>query len=203
MANIFLITAPSGAGKTSIAERLKGIWGECISTTTRPMRDGEVEGETYYYVSPLKFNEMSENGKFAERVMYDGNSYGITHEEIERVGKLHKNIYIIVEFNGYKQVKALYPNAVGIFLHMSKEDCMANMLLRGDSMEKALNRIELYENEMANKVHYDYVIKNVRNKMMNTVEIIKNIIGQHTEYVDGGIITSGTISGVVARNYTL
>jgi guanylate kinase len=182
---IFLITAPSGAGKTSVMNDVakyslgKDRLGECISHTTRPMREGEKEGETYYYISREYFREMLEEGEFAEAVNYDGNLYGITKEEIERVQKKHEHVYIIVEFNGYTQVKEVFPDAVGIFLYMSKEDCMANMLLRGDAMDKAQVRISTYEDEMLNRHVFDYVIKNVRGQKDKTARVIGNIIRQY------------------------
>lgn len=179
---IFLITAPSGAGKTSIMERVvrmmgnKNVLGECISHTTREMRDGEENGKTYYFKDKKKFDELDAEGYFAEKVVYDGNSYGVSKSEIDRVLKTHEHVYIIVEYNGYKQIKEVYPDAVGIFLHMSKEDCFANMLLRGDSFEKANKRIYTYEEEMANRVAYDYVIKNVRGQQTAVSHIITSIV---------------------------
>lgn len=184
MGKIYLITAPSGAGKTTVMNKLKESFpqdylGECISTTTRKMRDGEEDGVTYYFTDELTFDDLAVNNKLAERVVYDGNLYGITKDEIQRVLSNNKHVYIIVEYEGYKQIKAQYPDAVGIFLYMSKEDCLANMLMRGDSMDKAMKRIEKYDDEMKNRVHYDYVVKNVRDSMYQTMRIIGEIIVQN------------------------
>ena len=178
---IFLITAPSGAGKTTISQEVarRGAWKECISHTTRPIRKGEAEGKTYYYVSREKFEQMQEADLMAETVTYDGHMYGVSKLEISRVEKISKHLFIIVEHEGYKQVKAQYPEAIGIFMYMSKEDCLANMLLRGDSMENAMKRIEKYDSEMKDKVEYDYVIRNVRGHFTNTGNIISNIILSH------------------------
>lgn len=176
---LFLITAPSGAGKTTICKQV-GIWSECVSHTTRPKRVGELEGITYYYVSKDEFKDMENDELFVESVEYDGNKYGLSVSELNsRLSSGRKNAYVIVEHDGYKQIKEKYPNAVGIFIHMSKEDCMANMLLRGDSVESASRRIEKYDEEIANRIDYDYVIKNVRNKQHNTVNLIKEIIMAH------------------------
>lgn len=178
---IFLITGASGSGKTTIARGIHnmGLWNECVSTTTRPMRKGEVEGETYYYVSKDEFERMEKNGELIESVTYDGNYYGITREEIERVEAKGRDIFIIVEYGGYLQVKAQYPDAVGIFLYMTKEDCMANMLLRGDRLDSAIKRIKTYDDELKNRDEYDYVVKNVRNKEGRTSDIIAGIIKQY------------------------
>lgn len=180
---VFTMTAPSGAGKSYFVKRMVDlrVWIEGISTTTRIIRikDGEVDGKTYYFKSKDEFLEMDDNAEFAECVEYDGNYYGITKAEIERVQKLGGHIVIIVEHEGYKQIKELYPDSINIFLHMTKEDCMANMLLRGDSLEKALKRIELYDNEMKNSADFDYVVKNVRNKQDATLQILTAIVRQY------------------------
>ena len=172
---LFLITAPSGAGKTTLCKKINH-WTECVSHTTRPMRDGEKDGETYYFVSKEEFNEMDEQGGFAEKVEYDGNYYGVSVNELQSKLKDGKIVYIIVEYDGYKQIKEKYPEAIGIFVYMSKEECMANMLLRGDSLENAISRIEKYDSEMKNRKEYDYVIKNVRDKFLSTTNIMENII---------------------------
>lgn len=178
---IFLITAPSGAGKTTFVKEMQRIsyWKECISHTTRKMRVGEVDGETYYFVSEDEFTAMSQRNELAERVVYNGNKYGVSKKEIERVLSAKKNVVVIVEYDGYTQMKQVFPDALGIFIHMSKEDCMANMLLRGDSIENALDRIKLYDEEMKNKGEYDYVVKNKRGKFSETSTVIRAIIKQN------------------------
>jgi guanylate kinase len=181
---IFLITAPSGVGKTSvmnyIVEQSQFVEiGECISHTTRKMRDGEKDGVTYYYVDLEEFGNMYNAGAFAEAVSYGGNLYGISKLEIDRVLRDYKHVYIIVDFNGYKQVKEAYPEAIGIFLHASKDDCKTNMRNRGDSEENIEVRLSTYEAEMMNRYVYDYVVKNVRGKKWLTAKIIENIIMQY------------------------
>ncbi|GIN25417.1 guanylate kinase [Bacillus sp. FSL W8-0445] len=181
---LFIITAPSGAGKTTIMNEIKNyteMIGECISTTTRPIRKGEVDGESYYFLTKKEFTSAINDGEFAEHVVYGGHYYGITKYQIETVLKKYNHAYIIADYHGYEQLKEVYPDAVGIFLHMSKEDCLANMLLRGDAIEQSLSRIETYENEMKNRDKFDYVVKNVRGKGMRfTVQIILNIINQYS-----------------------
>ncbi len=181
---LFLITAPSCSGKTTITNQVAGYddWVECISHTTRPMRNGEVVGETYYFISDEDFQDMENNDEFAETVEYHGNSYGITKSEISEKLEECKHAYIIVDYNGFLQIKEQFPDAVGIFLYMDKEDCLANMLLRGDNMETAIERISTYHKELENSVSYEYVIKNVRNKKQFTVDIIRNIIRQYTKW---------------------
>lgn len=178
---VFTITAPSGAGKTTLAQSLQtyGYWVEAISHTSRKMREGEIEGTTYYYKSRTEFETMIAQGEFAEWVEYDDNYYGISHKEIERVMATGFHVFIIVDHNGFTQIKEQYPDSVNIFLHMTKEDCMANMLLRGDSIKSATSRIERYDDEMKNRGDFDYVIKNVRDKQDSIVYILKMIVNQY------------------------
>ena len=177
---LFLITGMSGAGKTSIMDevrnRLKYELSECISHTTRPKRDNEVDGKAYYFINDETFTRGKEGNEFAETVEYHGYKYGISKAEIKEKQRQTKHAYIIVNYEGYKQVKEVFPDAIGIFLYTTKEDCMINMLSRGESIDQANERITTYDKEFKNRHDYDYVIKNVRNKMTGTTGIIENII---------------------------
>lgn len=175
---LFLITAPSGSGKTTVANFLGRVWKECISHTTRPMRDGEEDGVTYYFKTKEEFEKI----EMIEKVAYDGNLYGLSKFEVNDVLSSNSHAYVIVEHEGYKQIKEKYPQAVGIFLYMSKEDCLANMLLRGDSLDKAMKRIKLYDDEVKNRSDYDYVVKNVRDRLPYTGNVIKGIVGQYSKF---------------------
>lgn len=179
--SLFIIIAPSGSGKTFLAQRMinYGVWEECISHTTRKMRDGEVNGKTYYFVDREDFEDLYSNGHLVERVEYHGNFYGVSKAEIERILNSKEHAFVILEYGGFKQVKELFPDAIGIFINMSKEDCMANMLLRGDSMESALERISTYEEEIAHRGEFDYVVKNIRWKHNETISILKAIVSQY------------------------
>lgn len=180
---LFLITAPSGAGKTTLAQEIEKqmFWKECISHTTRPMRDGEVEGKHYYYITQEEFDEKDASEEFAEKVVYGDYSYAVSKLEITEKLSNHEHVFVIVDFNGFSQMKRLYEdNCVSIFLHMSKEDCLANMLLRGDSVESATKRINTYEHEMRHAKYFDYVVKNVRGKQVATMNILKGIIEQYS-----------------------
>ena len=179
---LFVITGASGSGKTAIAQDIqKGDWWtECISHTSRNKREGEKNGETYYFISEKQFLEFDKMGAFVEQVVYDGNYYGISKDEINRARDEHENVFIIADYHGYKQIKEQYPKSVGIFLYMSKEDCLANMLLRGDSFDNAVARISTYEEELGNRDKYDYVVKNVRDRQYCTENVLINIIKQYS-----------------------
>lgn len=178
---LFLITGASGSGKTSLSHKIQddGYWKECISFTTRPIReaDGEKDGVTYNFITREYFeNNVDE---FAEHVEYFGNYYGLSKEEIDSKLRDNKHAFAIVEYNGYQQLKKLYPDSIGLFLYADKEDCKSNMLSRGDSIENVNNRLSTYEDEISSKGEYDYVVKNVYGKADETIDVIKSIINQN------------------------
>lgn len=181
MANVFVIVGSSGSGKTTIASSLEklGYWKECISHTTRPMRDGEVDGKTYYFTSEEEFNGMLSNGEFVEYVEYHSNRYGISKGELERLLNVNTDIFIIAENGGFRQIKEHYPDAISIFIHTSMDDCIKNMLSRGDTLDSAMRRMQTYYDELWHKSEYDYVIKNVDGKLNFAVNIVENIIKQY------------------------
>lgn len=181
MGKLFLITAPSGSGKTFLATKLIAdeTWIEGVSHTSRPMRIGEIANKTYYFKSKEEMEQMIKRDEFIEFVEYDRNLYGMSKEEIERGLANNRPMFIIVEHNGFLQIKEQYPESIGIFLHMKKEDCMANMLLRGDSIENANKRIARYDREISDRVDFDYVVRNVRGKENESANVLRAIVKQY------------------------
>lgn len=170
---LFLISGASGVGKTTIMRRV--MTNEVISFTTRKKRIGEVDGKDYIFLTKEEYINLLNNNQLIESVEYSGNYYGITKEELEN--KLNKDhAFCIVDFNGMKQLKEIYPNCTTIFIYTSIEEAMKQMSIRGDSMDSITKRISTYNEEMANRIYYDYVIKNSFGKLDKVVEVIKKIV---------------------------
>lgn len=169
---LYLVTAPSGAGKTTIVKELEkqGYWSECISHTTREMRVGEENGKEYYFVSQEEFQQMVEDGKFAESITYTNNQrYGVSNDEINKLMDAKENVVIIVNYDGYKQVKEIYPDAIGIFIEVTAQECILNMMHRGESKSSMVERLEAYAEEISNRDEYDFVITNERGHLAETL----------------------------------
>lgn len=175
---LFLISGHSGSGKSSIMKELMS--NELISFTTRPKREGEIDGQDYHFITREEYNNMYNNGELAEWTKYDGNYYGLSANEIkEKMSKGHG--FVIVDRNGAEQMLKAYDNCVTIILHTSKEDAVKQMLDRGDKMESINKRMLTYNKEISNKQHYDYAVLNRYGEFEKTKYIVGTIISKEVE----------------------
>ena len=165
MANLFIIAAPSGCGKTSLVEALiKKTKNLCVSVshTTRPPRPDEVNGINYYFVSINKFKEMIKNNAFVEHATVFDNHYGSSTKLIRE--KLDEGVDVILEIDwqGARQVKENMPNAISIFiLPPSKEALFERLQQRAQDNDETINkRMSDAQNQMQHFHEFDYLIIN-------------------------------------------
>ena len=165
MANLFIIAAPSGCGKTSLVEALiKKTKNLCVSVshTTRPPRLDEVNGINYYFVSINEFEEMIKNNAFVEHAMVFDNHYGSSSQLIRE--KLDEGIDVILEIDwqGARQVKENMPNSVSIFiLPPSKEALLGRLQQRAQDDEITIKkRMSDAQNQMQHFNEFDYLVIN-------------------------------------------
>ena len=165
MANLFIIAAPSGCGKTSLVEALiKKTKKLCVSVshTTRPPRPDEVNGINYYFVSINEFQEMIKNNAFVEHATVFDNHYGSSTKLIRE--KLDEGIDVILEIDwqGARQVKENMPNSVSIFiLPPSKEALLGRLQQRAQDDEITIKkRMSDAQNQMRHFNEFDYLVIN-------------------------------------------
>ena len=165
MANLFIIAAPSGCGKTSLVEALiKKTKNLCVSIshTTRSPRPDEVNGINYYFVSINEFEEMIKNNAFVEHAMVFDNHYGSSTKLIRE--KLDEGIDVILEIDwqGARQVKKNMPNSIGIFvLPPSKEALLCRLQERAQDDEITISRrMSNAQNQMRHFNEFDYLVIN-------------------------------------------
>ena len=162
---VFIISGPSGSGKdTVLAELFKNrpdvIFS--ISSVTRPMRQGEKEGEKYNFISKEKFLYMIENDMLLEHNVFVDNYYGTPREPVERAVAEGKDIIIEVDVNGAAQIREKLPEAVSIFI-MPPSFQELNRRLRGrgtESEELIEKRLNSALGEIKRASEYDYIIVN-------------------------------------------
>ena len=135
---MIVLAGASASGKTEVAKMLSSKYGivKVITTTTRDMRVGEVNGRDYFFVSKEKFQEMIKEDRFVEHTIYNGNFYGSTKDQI------NQNKCIVVDPAGLKAYIALNnPNIYTFFLDSEEETRKKRMIMRGDKPEKIGCRI--------------------------------------------------------------
>jgi guanylate kinase len=184
---IIILTAPSGAGKTTIKTRLlKDMAGQLsfsVSATTRTIRGGEVDGVDYIFISESAFKDNIENNRFIEwEMVYPGMYYGTTVEEIHRIWKEGKTPLLDIDVKGALSVKKLFGNQVlSIFIEPPSIEVLEQRLIRRgtDNTQNISMRVNKAKEEMHYKNSFDKVILNddIENATTETAEIIKQFIG--------------------------
>jgi guanylate kinase len=162
---LFIVSAPSGAGKTSlVAALLEAEPGVklSVSHTTRPPRPGEVAGRDYHFVSRGEFERMLEAGDFLESAVIYGNQYGTSQQWIgEELAKGH-DVLLEIDWQGAQQVRRLMRETVGIFILPPSLEVLAQRL-KGRSQDKAediARRLAAAREEISHFAEFDYVIMN-------------------------------------------
>jgi guanylate kinase len=162
---LFVITAPSGAGKSSLIDALLKDDPRLrlsISYTTRPPRPGEVNGREYHFVDDRTFLSMLERGEFLESAEVHGNRYGTSQAVIREALARGQDLLLEIDWQGARQVRTLYPECVGAFiLPPSVAELERRMRARGqDSDEVIRRRLASAGEEISHASEFDYRIIN-------------------------------------------
>ena len=162
---LIVITAPSGAGKSSlIAAALKAdpALRLSVSYTTRAPRRGEQDGREYHFVTEKVFLEMLERGEFLESAEVHGFRYGTSETAINRELAARHDLILEIDWQGAQQVRRLFPDCTGIFiLPPSIEELERRMQKRGqDSEEVIRRRMAVAREEISHSPEFDYAIIN-------------------------------------------
>jgi guanylate kinase len=163
--SLFVICAPSGAGKTSLVRELlqrEPAVRLSISHTTRAIRPGEEHGRHYHFITRPQFEQMIGRGEFLESAEVHGNLYGTSHGWIREQRALGADIVLEIDWQGAQQVRRLIPDTVGIFILPPSLEALRQRLTdrRQDSPEVIARRLEAARGEIAHVDEFDYVIIN-------------------------------------------
>jgi guanylate kinase len=163
---VYVISAPSGAGKTSLVKKILRdltILDVCVSHTTRAPRLGEKNGQEYFFVSKGEFLEIKNKSGFVEHAEVFGNYYGTSKLEIDRIISTGKSALLEIDWQGARQIKKHFPDqVVGIFILPPTLDILEKRLrLRGKDSEKVIaGRMKEAEEEMSHANEYNHIIIN-------------------------------------------
>lgn len=162
---LFIVSAPSGTGKTTLVERLVPTMTNLVlsrSFTSRPPREGECDGVDYNFVARERFEEMIAAGEFLEHANVFGNYYGTSAAETERVLASGQDLVLVIDVQGARQVRLRGLESVGIFVLPPSYAVLEERVRRRskDSEEAIRRRLETARQEVAAVGEYDYVVIN-------------------------------------------
>ncbi|MCQ4319439.1 guanylate kinase [Stutzerimonas stutzeri] len=162
---LYIVSAPSGAGKTSLVKALLDAQPQLrvsVSHTTRPMRPGEVDGVNYHFVSRGEFLQRLEQNEFLEHAEVFGNLYGTSQRWLEQTLNEGYDLILEIDWQGAQQVRRLMPQAKSIFILPPTQQALRQRLTnRGqDSDEVIEKRMREAVSEMTHYVEYDYLVIN-------------------------------------------
>ncbi len=162
---LFIVSAPSGAGKTSLVKALLESTPDLVvsvSHTTRAMRPGERDGVDYHFVDVETFHGMVEAGAFLEHAQVFDNFYGTSQAAVEAELAAGRDVILEIDWQGARQVRRLMPDAVGVFIVPPSREALEQRLRgRGqDSDEIIARRMRDAQSEASHYGEYDYLVVN-------------------------------------------
>ena len=162
---LYIVSAPSGAGKTSLVSKLIEQDSRIVvsvSTTTRDKRPGEEDGVNYHFTSVEEFNEKIAQGDFLEHAKVFDNFYGTSKSSVETQLEARRDVILEIDWQGAQQVRKLMPDAISIFiLPPSREELRKRLTNRGtDSAEIIERRMQDAVSEMSHYAEFDYIVIN-------------------------------------------
>ncbi len=162
---LLVLSSPSGGGKTTIARRIlaqRADTGYSISATTRALRDGEVNGRDYWFLSDAEFEARVMAGEFLEHATYHGRRYGTLRSEVERHFAEGRHVILDIEVQGARQVRRQMAGSVLVFVVPPSGDALVERLAARRTEDRAAveGRLAIAADELAAVEEYDYLVVN-------------------------------------------
>ena len=176
---IFVLSAPSGAGKTSISKRIMAQMPDVVQVvtcTTRAPRPGEQDGRDYHFLSRQAFEQRVAAGEFLEWAQFNSQLYGTLRQSVEAATAAGQDVLLIIDVQGAAQHRSTGLDAVYVFILPPSWESLAQRLQRRDSESASIQaqRLLVARQELAHYTAYDYVV--INDQLDNAVETMQAII---------------------------
>jgi len=186
--NLIVISAPSGAGKTTLREELRKLMPDLkysLSMTTRSPRGQETDGKDYYFVSKEAFRDGIGKNKFVEWAEVHDNLYGTPREFIENKLAEGKDVLLDIDVQGAMEIRKQFPSALLIFVRAPSMAVLEERLRdrRSDSPEEVRKRLITAAKEMTYSEHYDHIITN--ENLKEALAELEGIVKIYREFKKG------------------
>jgi guanylate kinase len=180
MANIFIISAPSGAGKSSLIEGLIAkdtAIKKSISVTTRKPRSGEQNGQHYFFTTEADFQIRLEDGEFLEYALVHGNWYGTSKALVEKELEKQNDLILEIDYQGAQVIRSQYPSSICVFILPPDKTALRSRLEKRntDDIETIEQRLDAASNEISHISEYQYAIinNNFETALSNLEAVVK------------------------------
>lgn len=176
---VFILSAPSGAGKTTLIKKLMASYPDIrlsVSYTTRESRLGEIPGRDYHFVGNKRFESMRSKGDFAEWANVHGSFYGTPRRPLEQNIRRGQDVLLDIDVQGSRRIKRCFPNAVSVFLlPPSLRELERRLALRKtDRRDIIRQRLQNAKREIDELSRYDYYVLNL--KISDALEALESIV---------------------------
>ncbi len=200
--NLYIVSAPSGAGKTSLVKALLDADENlrvATSYTTRDCRPGEVDGVNYHFVSQTQFQQMVDEAEFVEHAEVFGNHYGTSQKQIEGLLSAGSDVILEIDWQGAQQIRKMMPDAQSIFILPPSRDALSERLQnRGQDEQSVIDaRMAASVDEISHYVEFDYIVVNddfsVALEQLQAIFVAKRLEiiaqGQRLSAMIGGLLS--------------
>ena len=162
---LYIISAPSGAGKTSLVQSLLTMLPDVVASvshTTRPPRPEEVDGRNYHFIDEARYQRMVEDGEFLEHAKVFGNYYGTSRQHIQEQLLLGKDVVLEIDWQGARQIRQLMSDCMSIFVLPPSLQALSDRLRsRGQDSDEIIDRrMKEAVSEMTHYAEFDYIVIN-------------------------------------------
>lgn len=203
---LFIVLAgPSGVGKDAVLLRMKALklpFYYVVTTTTRPRRPTEKEGEHYFFVTPTRFQEMIAKGELLEWAQVYGHHYGVPRAQVEEALARGQDVIVKTDVQGAATLKKLRPDAILVFLAPASPEELAERLRKRktESAEKLELRLRTAREELKRLAEFDYVVINAEGKVEEAVAQLQAIVTAEKGRLRSPAPHSGSASEVASQS---